>query len=324
MVTLSYTVHINQIYWGGLTDENHSVVLERSTLLSVHRHILVASLDGQPQVVTFTLDLLLQRGFPISEVIVVHPQASHPRLQHALDCLNAEFVGDRYQVGGQTIHLRSHVLLLDEEPLDDIMDEVSADGALNTIHQLIRSLKRQDRCIHLSITGGQPLITSIATEAALLNFTHSDHIWHIYTPEAVQRHANEGILMHISPQDGVHLIERHFVPWGTYFSDLPQTISTAQEAIRFQKSKVDAQEQARCDQVVNRATGRQLDVLRAFASGLNLEEVAEKLNITLVTVNAHKTALLRYCRDAWDMRADVRLGYDFLRIQFALYFDGPD
>jgi CRISPR-associated Csx14 family protein len=285
-------------------------------------HTLLATLGGQPQVVTFTLDLLLQRGFPISEVIVVHPEASYPHLQHSLECLNAEFVGDRYQVSGQTIHLRSHVLLLDEEPLDDIVDEVSADGALNTIHQLIRSLKRQHRCIHLSITGGRRLMSSIATEAALLNFTHSDHIWHIYTPDATQAQASAGTFMHVSPQDGVHLIERHFVPWGTYFSELPQVISSAQETIHFQKRKMDALERARCEQVVRQATERQLDVLRAFAEGLNIQEVAKRLCITTGTVDAHKTKLLELCREVWAIEQSAfRPGYHFLYKTFAPYFD---
>ena len=292
--------------------------------MSNYIHTLLATLGGQPQVVTFTLDLLLQRGFSISEVIVVHPEASYPRLQHSLDCLNAEFVGDRYQVSGQTIHLRSHVLHLDDEPLDDIVDEVSADGTLNTIHQLIRSLKRQHRCIHLSITGGRRLMSSIATEAALLNFTHSDHIWHIYTPDAIQAQANAGTLMHVSPRDGVHLIERHFVPWGTYFSDLPQSISTAQEAIRFQKSKVDAQEQARCDQVVNQATDRQLDVLRAFAKELSPQEVANHLCLSVKTIDTHKTVLLGLCRNAWNKGPNESLDYHFLQKAFANYFDNDE
>mgnify|MGYP001405856386 CR=1 FL=1 len=289
--------------------------------MSTYVHTLLATLGGQPQVVTFTLDLLLQRGFPISEVIVVHPEASQPRLQHAIDCLNAEFIGDRYRVSGQTIHLRSHVLLLEDEPLDDIVDEVSADGALNTIHQLIRSLKRQHRCIHLSITGGRRLMSSIATEAALLNFTHSDHIWHIYTPEAVQKQADEGTLMHISPRDGIHLIERHFVPWGTYFSELPQVINTAQEALHFQKRKMDTQEQARCEQVVRQLTARQREVLQAFSEGLNIQEVAERLCITTRTVDAHKTKLLELCREVWAIEQSAsRLGYHFLYKTFAPYF----
>ena len=288
--------------------------------MSKYTHTLLATLGGQPQVVTFTLDLLLQRGFPISEVILVHPEASHPRLQHSLDCLNAEFVGDRYRVGGQTIHLRSHVLRLDEEPLDDIIDEVSADGALNTIHRLIRSLKHQHRCIHLSITGGRRLMSSIATEAALLNFTHSDHIWHIYTPEAVLKQVNEGALMHISLQDGIHLIERHFVPWGTYFSELPQVISSAQETIHLQKRKMDSLEQARCSQVVKAATRRQLEALKAFASGLTPQEVAGKLCIDIKTVHSHKTVLLELCRNAWESLNEP-LDYRFLQKAFATYFD---
>ena len=213
--------------------------------MSKSTHTLLATLGGQPQVVTFTLDLLLQRGFPISEVIVIHPAASDPRLQHALRCLSAEFVGDRYGASGQTIRLRSQVLHLDNEPLADIVDEVSAEGALNTIHQLISSLKCQQRCLHLSITGGRRFMSSIATEAALLNFTHSDHIWHIYTPEAIQRQANEGTLMHIPPQKGINLIERRFVPWGTYFSGLPQAIDSAQEARHAQQRTINAQEKAR-------------------------------------------------------------------------------
>ena len=290
--------------------------------MSTSIHTLLATLGGQPQVVTFTLDLLLQRGFPITEVVLVHPEASHPRLQHSLECLNAEFVGDRYRISGQTVHLRSQILLLDDEPLDDIRDEMSADGALNTIHQLIRSLKRQHRCIHLSITGGRRLMSSIATEAALLNFTHSDHIWHIYTPEAVQKQVSEGAIMHLSRQDGVHLIERHFVPWGTYFSDITQTINTAQETIHSQSRKMDAQEHARCEQVVKQLTPRQRDVLQAFAEGLNIQEVADRLCITIRTVDAHKTKLLELCREAWSIdQSPSRLGYHYLYKTFAPYFD---
>ncbi len=85
--------------------------------MSTHTHTLLATLGGQPQVVTFTLDLLLRRGIPISEVIVLHPEASDTRLQHSLECLNAEFVGDHYQFNGDTIHLRSHVLRLDDNTL---------------------------------------------------------------------------------------------------------------------------------------------------------------------------------------------------------------
>ena len=289
--------------------------------MSKYTHTLLATLGGQPQIVTFTLDLLLQRGFPISEVIVIHLKASDPRLQHSLGCLNAEFIGDRYRPGKQTIHLRPWVLRLNDEPLDDIVDEIGAEGALNTIHQLIRGLKHQQRCIHLSITGGRRLMSSIATEAALLNFTHSDHIWHIYTPEAIQRQANEGTLMHMTPSNRIQLIERHFVPWGSYFPELPQAISTAQETRYEQRRTIGTQEKARCELVIQQTTERQLDVLRAFAQGRNIQEVAAYLCISTRTVDGHKTKLLELCREVWAIEQSVpRLGYHFLYKTFAAYF----
>src|SRR5260370_40840178 len=168
------------------------------------RHVVVATLGGQPQVVTLPLDMLLQKGYPISEVIVGHPRVpSHPRLQRALLCLNAEFSGNYYQAGQRTIHFHSQVLELDDTPLDDIIDDDHADGTLNTIHRLIGDLKRQGYRIHLSVTGGRRLMSLLAISVASLNFDRHDHIWHIYTPEAVQEQANEGKLMHGSPDAGL-------------------------------------------------------------------------------------------------------------------------
>jgi hypothetical protein len=63
---------------------------------AVQRVTLLATLGGQPQVVTFALDLLLARGIPIRDVLVVHLADPSPRLRRARERLAAEFVGDRY------------------------------------------------------------------------------------------------------------------------------------------------------------------------------------------------------------------------------------
>src|SRR5436305_2989929 len=112
--------------------------------MSEKSHILVATLGGQPQIVTFTLDLLLQKGYPIRKVIVVHPRAAAgSRLQSALHRLRTEFDGDYYQAVQPSIHFHSHILELNGQPIDDIVDDNHADGTLNTFHQLIGDLKRQ-------------------------------------------------------------------------------------------------------------------------------------------------------------------------------------
>src|SRR5260370_1024187 len=136
-----------------------------------YKHTLVATLGGQPQIVTFTLDLLLRRGIPIYEVIIVY-SASSPHLQQSLERLNAEFVGDHYTFEGQslTIHFHQQILRHYDTIIDDIIDEPTASGALDTIGELIRSLKEQRRIIHFSISGGRRLMTFLSFSAALLYF----------------------------------------------------------------------------------------------------------------------------------------------------------
>ena len=280
-----------------------------------HTNILLATLGGQPQVVTFTLDLLLQKGFPISEVIVVHPKASPLRLQRSLARLSAEFIGD-YHNEPRTIHFHSHVLQLDGEPIDDITDDPHADGTLETLHKLIGSLKRQGCHIHLSVTGGRRLMSLLAISVAALNFDRHDHIWHIYTPEAVRDQAKDGQLMHVPATAGVKLIQGQFIALGAYIYN--ESFRTTQQE---QRAQMDAAERARCVQVVKDVTPAQRKVLEAFSAGLRPQQVAAHLNIELVTVHTHKTVLLRLCRNAWNIDTDEHLDYHFLHTKFSSYFE---
>ncbi len=287
-----------------------------------YTHTLVATLGGQPQVITFTLDLLLRREFPISEVIVIHPEASQPHLRHSVACLNAEFVSDCYQANGRTIHFRSHILRLDDTLLDDIIDDISANGALDTIHQLIRDLKQQPRCIHLSVTGGRRLMALTAITTAQLNFKHNvDHIWHIYTPEEVKQRVKDGKCMHAAPEDRINLIEMPFVPWRTYFSNMPQQADASMKAtLHSQVAEMDALEHKRCKKVEQAITKAQLKVLRAFAKGKKPQEVANALYIAPSTVSTHTSKIFEACRAAWEMPTDYPLNYYFLRDKFEKYF----
>ncbi|HYK85961.1 MAG TPA: CRISPR-associated ring nuclease [Ktedonobacteraceae bacterium] len=282
-----------------------------------HTHVLLATLGGQPQVVTFTLDLLLQKGFPISEVMVIHPKASQPRLQRSLTRLSNEFVGNYFNEQ-RVIHFHSHVLQLDGEPIDDIIDDPHADGTLETLHKLIGSLKRQGYHIHLSVTGGRRLMSLLAISVAALNFDRHDHIWHIYTPEAVQDQAKDGRLMHVPPEAGVKLIQGQFIALGAYIYN--ESFHSAQQE---QRAQMDANERARCIQVVKESTPSQRKVLEAFAQGLRPQQVAAQLSVELVTVHSHKTVLLRLCRNAWNISNDEHLDYHFLHTKFANYFEQP-
>lgn len=283
--------------------------------MSDYTHTLVATLGGQPQIVTFTLDLLL-KDFPISEVFVVHPYPSEPRLQHSLECLRKEFVGDYYATGKRSIHFRSHVLKLDNKPIEDISDDTHADGTLDTIHTLLGDLKRQGHRIHLSVSGGRRLMALFAISVASLNLDRHDHIWHLYTPDRIKKTADEGQLMHTPTGAGIKLIEGEFITLGAYINP-QQSFRTAQEE---QRQQMDAQEHAHCKEVENNATSRQREALKAFAKGLIPQQVAEKLTISLSTVHSHKSALLRHCHKAWGIPDAQQLDYHFLWAKFATYF----
>lgn len=283
-----------------------------------HPHVLVATLGGQPQIVTFTLDLLLRAGFPISEVMVVHPRAvSQSRLHSSLLRLSAEFSGGAYPEAGHPIHFHSCALELDNMPIDDIVDDTHADGTLNTIHRLLGDLKRKGYRIHLSVTGGRRLMSLLAIPVALFNFDRHDRIWHLYTPDELREAVDEGKVMHLPPNAGPRLIQAPFIPLGAYAYDPAQPFRVAQEE---RYSQMEHQERTRCAEVAERATAAQLKVLRAFARGLRPQQVANELCITLATVNTHKTALFAYCYNAWNISPEERLDYRFLATRFANYF----
>ncbi len=289
-------------------------------------HTLVATLGGQPQVVTFTLDLLLQQHIPISEVIVVHLATTQdPRLERSIQLLKNEFRADRYS-NGQSIHFQHHLLHHNGLPLEEISDEASADTVLNELHDLILDLKERHCIVHFSISGGRLLLSLSSMSAAILNFQHEDRMWHIYTPPSLLERAQEGAVMHAAPEDGVRLIP---VPLALLGDGLRSQLvaarppeadpPSAREIIRTQEERAESEERRRCEYVTSLLTPRQLEVLHAFANGLHPSEVAEQLSISSPTVSTHTTVLLASCREAWSIKTKERLDYRFLQLKFGRY-----
>ena len=285
---------------------------------------LVATMAGGPQVVTFALDQLLQRGEVIEEVIVVHlsPQMD-PLTGQALVKLAAEFPDDHYL--GRACRLRLFPIRQGGKRLDDIRDDAAINVAWSAIYELIASLKTQGRHLHVCITGGRRMLALLAMSAAMLHFDHHDRLWHMYTPSEFLEQARDGAIMHARLEDGVQLLQVPVVPWGAYFPALRALAQASpMEVVAAQTRWLDSAERARCRAVVERLTPRQLDVLRAFAAGQSPQEAAETLYVTVKTVHAHKTVILSECRNAWELPEDPRLGYHFLREKFGRYFQALD
>ena len=281
--------------------------------------VLVATLGGQPQVVTFGLDLLLAQGVPVDELVVIH--LAGPRYRQAYRRLAEAFPGDHY--GDRAIHLRGVPVLHQGRPLDEIRDTADADAIWRTVHELIAALKGRGLRLHLLLTGGRRLLALMAVSAALLHLEHGDRVWHLYTPDDVVQAAYNGVLLHVPPEAGIQLIEVPLAPLGAYFPGLRPLLNTSPaETIAARTRWLDDVEQGRCRAVLARLSERETDVLRAFAEGLTPAEVADRLAISSKTVDTHKTAILAECRVAWALPEDERLSYHWLREKFGRYFDG--
>lgn len=71
---------------------------------------------------------------------------------------------------------------------------------------------------------------------------------------------------------------------------------------------MDYAEEACARTVLVRLTERQQEVLQAFATSLNPQQVAEKLVISTKTVDRHKAVILVECHNVWDLPEETVVG----------------
>ena len=284
-------------------------------MLSSRPTTLISTLGGQPQVVTFALDALLAQGIPISQLIPLHFTPENPRYGRALQKINQLFAAGTYG----SLHYQPYPLPLDGRPLADIRDEGDANTAWEAINQLIIQLKNDHHTLHICISGGRRILGLLTKSAAMLHFGHQDVLWHMYTPDELRQAAHEGAIMHTPPGSGFRLIRVPMMPWGSYFPALRQLTRPFPEngdVLAAPRHLLDETERARCTAVFTRLTERQKDVLYTFAEGLNPQQVAEKLFISIKTVDSHKTVILAECRNAWNLPDGEWLDYRFLADKF--------
>jgi CRISPR-associated protein Csx14 len=282
---------------------------------------LVALLGGQPQVVTFTLDLLLARGEKIDQVVIVYP-SSNVRYHNAYLRLAQEFVGDRYL--NQPCHLRSVTVSLGGMPLDDIRSAGEVEAVRRTLYELLAQLKDAEHILHLSLTGGRRMMALIALSAAMQYLTPADRVWHINTPADFIEEARDGRIMHAPVEAGVQLVSVPFVPWVAYFPGLSPLLARSQQELReVDRGWLSEEERERCRRVWEDLSTRRRDVLRAFAMGLTRQQVSARLVIEPSTVDTHRDAILNICRQVW-VAYDDKFDVHFLRERFGPYLRGVD
>ncbi len=214
------------------------------------------------------------------------------------------------------MHFRHLALSAAGAPLPAIRDGREAEAAWALARDLLAQLKAAGQRLHLCIAGGPRLLALTLTSAAMLHCEHQDRLWHLYTPPEFLAQAREGAILHAPPEVEVRLVPVPFMPWGAYFPALRQLTQSAPAA---PQATVDA---ACCAQVWAGLTPAQQAALTALSAGRTPHEAAVFLNISLKTLDTHKTQILAACRQAWGLPEAAWLTYRFLHEKFGPWVQG--
>ena len=304
---------------------------------SAARTAVIVTLGGKAQVLTFALDWLLQYTTftgalpPIERVYSLNFSPKDPRMQTCLGQLRHEFAhwpayaqpGLRFD--SITVRERPSLSLLSEgvqiqgRAIDDSDDFGAADAIWMTTNRLIDALHHDGFAIVLLVTGGPRLIGLQAMSAASLLMASHDKCFHLFTPGDVREDAGSGNFLH-STDPRIRLIEVPLLPMGQLAPGLQAAAAaTPQDVIGIRRAIIDAQERARCAEVMQALAPRVRDVLRAFAlgePGLTAASVAKRLKLSIKTVDGYKTTILDECRNAWALAREVKLTHHFLHEKF--------
>lgn len=265
-------------------------------------HVCVAALGRKPQVIVPALDALLERGYPVAEVIALHHTPDNDRYRAAMDTLARAFDGGTYQ--GRTVRYRAQAVPCTNDAEPDAAAE--ADVAIGVLNALLLDLKRLSCVVHLCLVGDQALLGLLSFSAALLYLDHTDRIWHLPSHDGPR-----------SADGNAPLVRVPVLPWGQYFPALRLAAALDYPPRQAQAEEFDDAERSRCAQVYAFLTARQREVLRLLATDHIPQEIASILRITLATVNDHKTVICRNCLNAWELPETKRLDYNWLRRKFA-------
>ncbi|MEW6505275.1 MAG: CRISPR-associated ring nuclease [Chloroflexota bacterium] len=166
--------------------------------------VLISTLGSEPQGVTWLLDWLLAKSFPIGEVVVIHTQAEV--ILRAVEVLRAEF-----PQAYPRLRLRLTPLTDGGRPVEDIASDGDIWALLRAFYREIRAARRAGQTIHLSLVSGRKTMAVFGMVAAQLLFSREDHIWHMISTTAWSG-AVKGL--HAGPADEFRVIEVPFLRWG--------------------------------------------------------------------------------------------------------------
>lgn len=243
---------------------------------------LVATVGLESQVVTITLDLLLEMGEKLEEVVAMHTSMTHTQAgMESIRRLDEEFVERKYY--GPGISYRREVLRGPSGPMQDITTEEEAGWAFSMLYKEVLHQKRGGRRVHLCIAGGRKSVVVYGMAVAQLIFDDDDRLWHLISGEdyiASRR-------MHARP-GSTHLIRIPILRWSATAPIMTELAMTEDpfEAIQRQR-EMKKEESLRMKHIFTTQTLSRAErpvAEMAAREGLTNSEIAQKLHRSPKTI----------------------------------------
>ncbi len=261
-----------------------------------HLSTLIATLGSKPQLITLTMDCLRENGIAVGKVIVVHASKGRKETNDALNLLHKDFPKSYPGVSLELLQLEK-----DGKPLEDVTSPEQVNTAFQALYSLVRAEKIADRPVHLLIAGGRRTLTVFGMAAAQMLFDDRDHLWHIASHPALEASGH----LHASGNEWAKLIAIPVIPWGRLSPafDILRMVNDPFDAAK-QLSEFRLREQWDAARIfaLTKLTPSELSVVSLLAQqGLTQSEIAERLSISLRTVEQHLRSAYRKAEDHWGL-----------------------
>ncbi|MDW8325140.1 MAG: CRISPR-associated ring nuclease [Anaerolineales bacterium] len=257
---------------------------------------LLATLGSEAQVVTLTLDALLQRGESIRRIVIIHTAPDSEPIGGALTRLLTELHSSYYPASFQ---IQTLMLVGPRGPLTDVDSTDDAAAAFTTLYRAVRAEKLAGRRVHLSIAGGRKTLAVFGMAVAQLLFDADDRLSHLVSQGALLAEKR----MHAAPGDECHLIEIPVLLWravSPVLTDLsgiedPFVAVERQRALRLQETLDEAR-----SFVLGSLSGAEQRVVELLVrESLSDHELAERLALSPRTVEQHLRSAYRKAAAHW-------------------------